>query len=55
MITQVKAVGDYTQASGAPARKQLTFFTTYSQISGAFFPQKFAFNCLLVVALVMVY
>ena len=55
MITQVKAVGDYTQASGAPAGKQLTFFTTYSQIAGAFFPQKFAFNCLLVVALVMVY
>lgn len=55
MITQVKAVGDYTKASGAPAGKQLTFFTTYSQLAGAFFPQKFAFNCLLVVALAMVY
>lgn len=55
MITQVKAVGDYTKASGAPAGKQLTFFTTYSQLAGAFFPQKFAFNCLLAVALVIVY
>ncbi|VDG17931.1 glycan biosynthesis hexose transferase WsfD [Lactiplantibacillus mudanjiangensis] len=55
MITQTKAVGDYTKASGASPGKQLTFFTGYSSIAGAFFPQKFAFNCLLAVALVMVY
>ena len=55
MITQVKAVGDYTKASGAPAGNQLTFFTAYSQFAGAFFPQKFAFNCLLVAAIAMVY
>jgi len=55
MITQTKAVGDYTQASGAPPGKQLTFFTGYSAIAGAFFPQKFAFNCLLAVALVLTY
>ncbi|AVK64527.1 hypothetical protein C5Z26_10595 [Lactobacillus sp. CBA3606] len=55
MITQVKAVGDYTKASGAPAGKQVTFFTGFSSIAGAFFPQKYAFNCLLAVALAMVY
>lgn len=55
MITQVKAVGDYVQASGAPPGKQVTFFTLYSQVAGAFFPQKFAFNCLLALALIMVY
>ncbi|WP_404819873.1 glycan biosynthesis hexose transferase WsfD [Lactiplantibacillus garii] len=55
MITQVKAVGDYTKASGAPPGKQVTFFTLYSQVAGAFFPQKFAFNCLLAMALLMTY
>ncbi len=55
MITQTKAVGDYTKASGASPGQQVTFFTGYSAIAGAFFPQKFAFNCLLAVAFVMVY
>ncbi|MFC6180429.1 glycan biosynthesis hexose transferase WsfD [Lactiplantibacillus daowaiensis] len=55
MITQVKAVGDYTKASGQPAGKQVTFFTGWSQLAGAFFPQKFAFDCLLAVAIAMVY
>jgi len=55
MITQTKAVGDYVKPSGADPGQQLTFFTSFSSVAGAFFPQKFAFNCLLAVALVMVY
>ena len=55
MITQVKAVGDYLPNVGAKAGQQVTFFTGFSSIAGAFFPQKFAFNCLLAVALAMVY
>lgn len=55
MLTQVKAVGDYTKDSGARPKKQLKFFTGYSQLMGAFFPQKFAFNCLLAVVFLTIY
>lgn len=55
MLTQVKAVGDYTKDSGASPQKQLKFFTGYSQLMGVFFPQKFAFNCLLAAAFLIVY
>ncbi|KRK39130.1 hypothetical protein [Loigolactobacillus bifermentans] len=39
MITQVKATGDYVKAAGHKPRAQLTFFTTYSALMGAFFPR----------------
>ncbi|WP_047999793.1 hypothetical protein [Lactiplantibacillus herbarum] len=55
MITQVKAVGDYTQAAGKPAGAQVTYFTGFSTMAGAFFPQKFAFDLLLAVALALVF
>lgn len=55
MITQVKAVGDYTKASGQPAGAQVTYFTGFSAMAGAFFPQKFAFDLLLAVALALVF
>jgi len=55
MITQVKSVGDYTQSSGQPAGAQVTYFTGFSAMAGAFFPQKFAFDLLLAVALALVF
>lgn len=55
MITQIKAVGNYTKDSGKKAGAQLTFFTGFSSFAGAFFPGKYAFLCLLSLVLVMVY
>jgi hypothetical protein len=55
MITQVKAVGDYQQASGKPAGAQVTYFTGFSNLAGAFFPQKFSFDILLTIALLVVF
>lgn len=55
MITQVKAVGDYTQSSGKKPQAQITYFTAFSAYMGAFFPGKYAFICLLAVAFVAVY
>lgn len=54
MITQVKAVGDYQQGAG-PANGQVTYFTAFSATAGAFFPQKFNFDLLLSVALLIVF
>jgi hypothetical protein len=55
MITQVKATGDYVKAAGHKPRAQLTFFTTYSALMGAFFPGRFAFILLLAVSFIGVY
>lgn len=55
MITQVKAVGDYQKASGKPAGAQVTYFTGFSSVAGAFFPQKFSFDILLTLALLIVF
>lgn len=55
MITQVKAVGDYQAGTGHQAGEQVTYFTGFSAVAGAFFPQKFAFDLLLAVALVIVF
>ena len=55
MITQVKAVGDYQKASGKPAGAQVTYFTGFSSVAGAFFPQKFSFDILLTIALLIVF
>jgi hypothetical protein len=55
MVTQVKAVGDYTKSSGKKAGQQSTFFTLYSSLAGAFFPGKYAFLCLLALTFIIVY
>lgn len=55
MVTQVKAVGDYTKNSGKKAGQQSTFFTLYSSLMEAFFPGKYAFLCLLAITFVAVY
>jgi hypothetical protein len=55
MITQVKAVGDYTKESGQKPGKQVTYFTLFSAFMGAFFPGRFAFVCLLAISFVAVY
>lgn len=55
MITQVKAVGDYTRDSGHKPGEQVRYFTLYSDYMGSFFPGKFAFICLLSVALIITY
>jgi len=55
MITQVKAVGDYQAGTGHAAGEQVTYFTAFSAMAGAFFPQKFAFDLLLAVALTIVF
>lgn len=55
MVTQVKAVGDFVKTSGAKPGAQVTYFTGFSALMGAFFPGKFAFICLLAVAFVTVY
>ncbi|MDV7719449.1 hypothetical protein GA840_06245 [Pediococcus ethanolidurans] len=55
MVTQVKAVGDYTKSSGVKPGAQVTYFTAFSAYMGAFFPGKFAFLCLLAIAFIAVY
>lgn len=55
MVTQVKAVGDYTRGSGHRAGAQTKYFVLYSSYVGAFFPGKFAFICLLAVGFIVVY
>jgi len=55
MITQVKAVGDYTRNSGHKPGEQVRYFTLYSDYMGGFFPGKFAFVCLLAVGLTITY
>ncbi|WP_125568663.1 hypothetical protein [Companilactobacillus insicii] len=55
MITQVKAVGDFTRGSGHKPGEQVKYFTLYSDYMGSFFPGKFAFICLLTVALILTY
>lgn len=55
MVTQVKAVGDYTKDSGKKPGQQSTFFTFYSSLAGAFFPGKYAFLCLLAITFIGVY
>ena len=55
MITQVKAVGDYTKLSGARPGQQFTYFTLFSSVMGAFFPKRFVFLILLAVVFIGVY
>jgi hypothetical protein len=55
MITQVKAVGDYTKDAGKKPGEQTRYFTLYSQVVSTFFPKKYAFICLLAVTLVLMY
>ena len=55
MATQVKSVGNYPPHSGHARGAQVKFFTLASTTAGAFFPRRFAFDALLVVALIMVF
>jgi len=55
MITQVKAVGDYTRGSGHKPGEQVRYFTLYSDYMSSFFPAKYAFLCLLLVYGVAMY
>ncbi|MFC6261586.1 glycan biosynthesis hexose transferase WsfD [Levilactobacillus fujinensis] len=55
MMTQNKSVGDYQKVAGKAPGAQVTIFTGFSAIAGSFFPRRFAFNLLLVVALLMVF
>ncbi|WP_143462949.1 glycan biosynthesis hexose transferase WsfD [Levilactobacillus enshiensis] len=55
MMTQNKSVGDYQKGAGKAPGAQVTLFTSFSAAAGSFFPERFAFNVLLVVALLMIF
>lgn len=55
MVTQDKSVGNYPPHSGHAQGAQVKFFTLASTTAGAFFPRRFAFDALLVIALVLVF
>ncbi|GEO68963.1 glycan biosynthesis hexose transferase WsfD [Levilactobacillus acidifarinae] len=55
MATQVKSVGNYPAHSGHAKGAQVKFFTLASTTAGTFFPRRFAFDALLVVALLLVF
>ncbi|QMT83282.1 hypothetical protein [Companilactobacillus pabuli] len=52
---QPRAVGDFVRNSGHKPREQVKYFTLYSSLVGAFFPGKYAFDCLLAVGFIAVY
>ncbi|WP_246163746.1 hypothetical protein [Weissella coleopterorum] len=54
MITQPQAVGDYTRQSGAKPYAQIKFFTGFSTLMKAIFPQKFTFLILLTFTLAFI-
>lgn len=52
---QPRAVGDFVRNSGHKPGEQTKYFTLYSSLMGAFFPGKYAFDCLLAVGFIAVY
>ena len=52
---QPRAVGDFVRNSGHKPGEQTKYFTLYSSFMAAFFPGKFAFDCLLAVGFIAVY
>lgn len=52
---QPKNVGDYPRNSGHKAKSQYKHFTLYSATLGAFYPGKYAFDCLLALSATMCY
>jgi len=52
---QPRAVGDFVRNSGHKPGEQVKYFTGYSSFIGAFFPGKYAFDCLLALGFVSVY
>ncbi|WP_432446108.1 hypothetical protein [Companilactobacillus alimentarius] len=52
---QPRAVGDFVRKSGHKPGEQLKTFTAYSSFMGAFFPGKYAFDCLLAIGFISVY
>ncbi|HAY54177.1 MAG TPA: hypothetical protein DCY46_09430 [Lactobacillus sp.] len=54
-LTQVKAVSNYSAASGRTKQAQTHYFTGFSSFMGTFFPAKFAFYCLFVAVMMGLY
>lgn len=52
---QPRAVGDFVRNSGHKPGEQVKYFTGYSSFMGAFFPGKYAFDCLLAAGFIIVY
>lgn len=52
---QPRAVGDFVRGSHHKPGEQVKYFTLYSSLVGAFFPGKYAFDCLLAVGFIAVY
>jgi len=52
---QPRAVGDFVRKSGHKPGAQVKYFTGYSALLGAFFPGKYAFDCLLAIGFIAVY
>lgn len=52
---QPKNVGDYPRNTGHKALSQYKHFTIYSATLGAFYPGKYAFDCLIALSAVMCY
>jgi len=52
---QPKNIGNFTKKSGRKAGEQVKYFTLYSAILGAFYPGKYAFDCLLAVGAIATY
>lgn len=52
---QPRAVGNFVRNSGHKPGEQVKYFTVYSSLMGAFFPGKYAFDCLLAIGFIAVY
>lgn len=52
---QPRAVGNFVRNSGHKPGEQVKYFTIYSSLIGAFFPGKYAFDCLLAIGFIAVY
>jgi hypothetical protein len=55
MVTQVKAVGNFTRNSGHKPREHTKYFVLYSTYAGTFFPNKYGFIGLYVLGYTIVY
>lgn len=55
MVTQVKAVGNYTRNTGHKPKEHVKYFELYSTYVGTFFPNKYGFICLYAFGYTIVY